>query len=158
MRGRVLATALVAAALAGLTACAAEEPAPRATPTPPAAHTPAPTTAAPVALVPGGSAGDNLPYFTAIVERVWGSDRRVEGRAYVDALAAAGFDKAAMQVTSDLTTVGNPAESLQFAVRWNDECLVGQVGPDIGEAVTRVLPALQDDALCLLGDTRPIDW
>ena len=42
----------------------------------------------------------------------------VAGRAYIDALVAAGFDKAAMQVTPDQTTVGNPAESIQFSVRW----------------------------------------
>ncbi|GAA3647129.1 hypothetical protein GCM10022202_03140 [Microbacterium marinilacus] len=110
------------------------------------------------ALVPEGTADDNLPYFSAIVDEVWGSDRRGEGRAYVDALVEAGFDRVAMQVTEDLTTVGNPAESMQFSVRWDDQCLIGQVGPDVGETVARVLPALEDGTVCLLGDTRPIDW
>ncbi|MBU4466432.1 MAG: hypothetical protein KKH75_11365, partial [Actinobacteria bacterium] len=64
------------------------------------------------------------------------------GRAYVDALVAAGFDKTAMQVTNDTSTVGDPAESIQFSVRWGSECLVGQVGPTIGTPVTAVLPVL----------------
>ena len=69
---------------------------------------------------------------------------------------AAGFDKSAMQVTSDTSTVGNPAESIQFSVRWGDECLVGQVGPATGTAVTTVLPAVS--GACLVGTTRAIDW
>lgn len=153
-----------AACVAGfllLAACTGTAPeAPTAQPTRNSA-TPSPTPSAsaqPPALVPDGSATDNLPIFTAVTERVWASERRAEGRAYVDALVDAGFDKDAMQVTEDVSTVGNPAESMQFSVLWRGECLVGQVGPDIGEAVTRVLPALQDGKVCLLGHTRPIDW
>ncbi|OAN41030.1 hypothetical protein A4X16_01575 [Microbacterium sp. H83] len=89
---------------------------------------------------------------------MWASDQRGSGRAYVDALTAAGFDRAAMQVTQDATTVGNPVESLQFSVRWGDaDCLVGQVGPSTGEPVTAVLPQLAEGR-CLVGTTRAIDW
>lgn len=112
---------------------------------------PAPT------LVPDGTAADNLPYFSAVTAAVWATDARVTGRAYIDALVAAGFDKAAMQVTSDTSTVGNPAESIQFSVRWGDECLVGQVGPATGDPVTVVLPVVAEGT-CLIGQTRPIDW
>lgn len=119
---------------------------------------PAPTAEPAAGLVPDGTAADNLPLFTRVTEAVWRSSRRAQGRAYIDALVDAGFDKAAMQVTPDRSTVGNPAESMQFSVLWRGECLVGQVGPDIGEAVTRVLPALQDGTVCLVGETRPIDW
>ncbi|KAA9111629.1 hypothetical protein F6B43_03215 [Microbacterium rhizomatis] len=94
--------------------------------------------------------------FTATVDSVWGSPQNVTGRAYIDALAAVGFDKAAMQLTSDTTTVGNPAESIQFSVRWGDQCLVGQVGPATGKAVTVILPGLADGT-CLIGATVPID-
>lgn len=116
---------------------------------------PAPTQ--PPVLVPAGTAADNLALFAAVTATVWASEDRVSGRAYVDALTAAGFDKAAMQVTEDTTTVGNPAESIQFSVRWGQECLVGQVGPAIGEPVAVVLPALAEGT-CLVGATRPIDW
>lgn len=108
-------------------------------------------------LVPDGTAADNLPLFTAITESVWATAGRVAGRAYVDALVAAGFDKGAMQVTNDTSTVGNPAESIQFSVLWGDECLVGQVGPATGEPFTVVVPVLAEGR-CLVGETRPIDW
>jgi hypothetical protein len=62
-----------------------------------------------------------------------------------------------MQVTNDKSTVGNPAESIQFSVRVGDQCLVGQVGPAIGDPVSTVLPVLAGGT-CLLGNTRPINW
>ena len=109
-------------------------------------------------LVPEGTAEENLPLFSAVTAQVWASDQRAAGRAYIDALTAAGFDREAMQVTQDVSTVGNPAESLQFSVRWGEtECLVGQVGPSTGEPVTAVLPQLAEGR-CLIGSTRPIDW
>ncbi len=119
--------------------------------------TSAPSEAAPAALVPEGSATDNLPVFTAVTGAVWASPEQVSGRAYIDALVSAGFDRAAMQVTYDQSTVGNPAESIQFSVRWGDECLVGQVGPATGAPVTVVVPVLAEGT-CLVGETRPIDW
>jgi hypothetical protein len=154
--------ALAAILLAGaLTACTPETT-PAATPSPTITSTPEPSGAAPTpasepVLVPDGTAADNLPLFTSVTAAVWESSGRAAGRAYVDALTAAGFDKAAMQVTNDQTTVGNPAESIQFAVRWGDECLIGQVGPATGNPVTVVMPVLAEGT-CLVGETRPIDW
>ncbi|BDV30785.1 hypothetical protein Microterr_14450 [Microbacterium terricola] len=155
--------ALLLVSMLALTACApTAEPVPTAssTPTPTrsatASATPTPTPTG-VGLVPEGSADDNLPLFSEVVEDVWASDDKVSGRAYIDALIAAGFDKSAMQVTEDESTVGNPAESIQFSVRWGDECLVGQVGPATGDPVVVVLPGL-DAGGCLVGNTRPIDW
>lgn len=109
-------------------------------------------------MVADGTAVDNLPLFTTVTAHVWASDDRAEGRAYIDALVAAGFAKDRMQVTADRTTVGNPVESLQFSVAWGDqECLVGQVGPSTGEPVTVVVPQLAQGR-CLVGTTHPIDW
>ncbi|TQJ31996.1 hypothetical protein FBY39_2489 [Microbacterium sp. SLBN-146] len=155
-------TAIVAAiTLAGLLAgCTGDGTAPE--PTAPVVPTSEPTSVEPSepsapALVSDGSASDNLPLFAQVVAAVWGSPENLAGRAYVDALVAAGFDKTAMQVTEDFSTVGNPAESLQFSVLWGGECLVGQVGPATGEPVTAVMPALVEGG-CLIGSTRPIDW
>ncbi|MBD3941498.1 hypothetical protein IF188_07285 [Microbacterium sp. NEAU-LLC] len=160
-----------AAVVLVLTACAPATPTPTPTqsgtstapttgssssPSPTTGATTAPTAAAP-ALVPDGTAADNLPYFTAVTAAVWATDDRVTGRAYIDALVAAGFDKSAMQLTNDRSTVGNAAESIQFSVRWGDECLVGQVGPATGDPVTVVLPVVAEGT-CLIGQTRPIDW
>lgn len=149
-------------ALAG---CTGEQPAPAPSETadtssgssaPTDAATPSATSAS-AALVPGGSASENLPSFTQVVSTVWGGPEPVAGRAYIDALTAAGFDKGAMQVTPDESTIGNAAESIEFSVRLGDDCLVGQVGPSIGNPVTAVLPGLSSGG-CLIGQTRPIDW
>jgi hypothetical protein len=113
--------------------------------------------AAPAAFVPDGNAAANLPIFTQTVAAVWASDAKDQGRAYIDALVAVGFDKAAMQVTADRTTIGDPAESIQFSVVFAGECLVGQVGPATGEPHTVVAPVLSTGA-CLVGGTRTIDW
>jgi hypothetical protein len=165
-RGSLGLTAVIAIAV--LTACTPVAPTPTHSGTSPVPTAPSSsgspstspaesaTPSAPV-LVPDGTAADNLPYFAAVTAAVWATDDRVSGRAYVDALVAAGFDKSAMQVTNDRSTVGNPAESIQFSVRWGEECLVGQVGPATGDPVTVVLPALAEGT-CLIGQTRPIDW
>lgn len=116
-------------------------------------------TASPVAapeLHPDDSAEDNLPLFAAVVAQVWAGGSRDKGGAYIDALTAAGFARADMQVTADESTVGNPAESIQFSVRWGQEqCLVGQVGPSTGDPVTSVLPQV-DGGRCLIGKTDPV--
>lgn len=105
----------------------------------------------------GGEAPQLLPLFSETVGAVWSGPEKVSGRAYIDALTAAGFDKSAMQVTADQSTIGNAAESIEFAVRIGDQCLVGQVGPSIGDPVTTVLPGLSSGG-CLIGSTRPINW
>ncbi len=140
-------------ALAG---CTVPEPSPSTTASATATATEEPFADAPE-LVPDGTADDNLPFFAEIVAQVWNGPDQASGRAYIDALTAAGFDKAAMEVTADESTVGNAAESIQFSVRWGDECLVGQVGPATGAPVSVVLPGLPDGG-CMLGQTRPIDW
>ena len=146
-----LAAALAAALVcAGVLAGCTQEPAPPA-PTPSPSSTPEPPR-----LVPDGSADDNLPFFRAVVLQI-AATGSVEGRAYLDALVAAGFDKTAMQVTPDRTTVDNPADSIQFSVLWQDECLVGQVGPSTPQPTAVVMPALPYGG-CLVGNTRPIDW
>jgi len=77
------------------------------------------------------------------------------GRAFIDALVAAGFDKAAMQVTADKTAIGLDADNIQFAVLIDEDCLVGQFG-NVGYQ-SAVLPVLSTGK-CLIGGTRPIDW
>lgn len=144
---------VVVTMLAGCTDTAQPVPPPTSAPPTPTASE---TVQAP-AFAPQGSAADNLPVFTQVVQTVAGSPDAVSGRAYIDALVGVGFDKAAMQVTEDESTVGNPAESIQFSVRWGEECLVGQVGPATGAPVTTVMSGLASGG-CLVGATRPIDW
>ena len=77
------------------------------------------------------------------------------GRAFVDALVAAGFDKAAMQLTPDKTAINLDADNIQFSVLIGEDCLVGQYG-NVGYQST-VLPVLATGK-CLVGTTRAIDW
>lgn len=155
-RATLVGSALLALILTGCTPQDEDDsPSPSTTTT---SSTPTPTEEpAPIAFVPGGTADENLPIFTQIVDTVWASADNAAGRAYVDALVAVGFDKAAMQVTEDTSTIGQRAESLQFSVQVGEQCLVGQVGPATGDPVATVLPALPDGG-CLIGQTRPIDW
>lgn len=119
------------------------------------APTPTPTPTA-AALDPDGDARANLEFFAATVEGVWAEARSVASADYTTALVAAGFDVAAMERTADATTVGNPADSIQFSVLWEGECLVGQVGPSIARPVAVVLPELPEGG-CLVGNTPAVE-
>jgi hypothetical protein len=115
------------------------------------AAAPAPT------LKPALSASENLAYFDSVATGVLAANPSAEGRAFIDALAAAGFDKTAMEVTFDSTAADLAADSIQFAVRFNGECLVGQTGPASG-GYHSVAAALLGTGRCLVGATRQIDW
>lgn len=116
-----------------------------------------PTSVAPLVLQPDASADDNLPYFDQVNAAVIAANGAAGGRDFIDALIAGGFDRAAMAVTSDETTLGEPADSIQFAVAFNGACLVGQYGPKSDGYQSAVRPALGNGG-CLVGQTRPIDW
>lgn len=143
----------------GLTGCAGSAPAAEPTPsasatTPATAEATAPTAPA---LEPIGTATDNQPFFDAVITAALAADPNQGGRGYIDALSAAGFDKAQMEVTADTTTEGKPADSIQFSVRFNGECIVGQNGPSSGGYHSMVAPILGSET-CLVGATRQIDW
>jgi hypothetical protein len=146
------------AMLVGLTACTFDDP----QPTPPATARPTPSTpgtASPTApeFRPELSAIENLPYFDWVNGGVIAANASAGGRDFIDALVAAGFDKAQMQVTADRTTVDLAADSVQFSVLFQGECLVGQYGPASGGYHGAVRPPL-GAGTCLVGQTRPIDW
>ncbi|MCS5733085.1 DUF6993 domain-containing protein [Herbiconiux daphne] len=142
-----------------LIACTAE---PAATPSPTASTTPvasptATTTPTAVAgqLNPDGTATDNQPFFDSVNQALIASNPAAGGVDFTSNLRTNGFDIAAMQVTPDITTVGVAADSIQFSVRWKDECLIGQYGQgQYKSVVTHVLGT----GSCLIGQTRPIDW
>jgi hypothetical protein len=145
----------------GLAGCIAAAGAPESpAQSAPAGATTTPTApSAPVApeLVPAGTATDNQPFFDSVIAAVLATEPNPGGRGYLDALAGAGFDKAQMEVTADTTTKGEPADSIHFSVRVNDECIVGQNGPSSGGYRSIVAPLL-GSGRCLVGATRQIDW
>lgn len=147
----VLAAAVLALALTGCTPGAKPTASPTPTPTPTATGTPAPE------LVPGGTAQENLPFFNKVNQATLAANPGAQGRDFIDALVAAGFTKADMQVTVDTTTIGLKANSIQFSVKMGDTCLIGQNGADAGGYNSEVTPVLSTGA-CLIGQTRPIDW
>ena len=148
----------VAVALAlMLTGCASADPARPSTPEPsapiPASATPTP---APT-FDPSASADEAMAFFDSVNTATIAADAGADGRAFIDALIAAGFDKASMELTADKTTIGNAADSIQFSVRWVDSCLIGQNGVAVGGYHSTLAPVL-GTGKCLIGSTRPIDW
>jgi hypothetical protein len=106
-------------------------------------------------MVAGGSAAENRAYFDHVGTTLFASAASANGRTIIDSLAAAGFDKASMQVTPDTTSDGGSVDSILFSVKLGGQCLLGQRGP--GGFSSAVQPALANGS-CLVGKTRPIDW
>jgi hypothetical protein len=154
--GFVRSAGLIAAlaSVAVLAACTSSTPTPTPSTTPSA--TPSATAAPDIALLPEGTAEENKPFFDEVNAQT-ATDAEAGGRDFVDALVAAGFDKEAMEVTQDATTLGDRAESIQFSVRWQDSCLIGQFGPAVGGYHSTLQPVL-GTGRCLIGETRAIDW
>ena len=142
---------LVAALALALAGCAEQPPVPVPMPLP----TTSPSASA--SAVPDDSAAGQKQRFdetnAATLEAAGGANPG--GRAFIDGLVAAGFDKAAMQVTPDKTAINLDADNIQFSVLIGTDCLVGQYG-NVGYQST-VLPVLSTGK-CMVGNTRPIDW
>ncbi|WP_430593561.1 DUF6993 domain-containing protein [Humidisolicoccus flavus] len=141
--------ALAFASMLVLAGCSGVEPSP--SPTPSSAST-VPVEADPI-LVPEGSAEENLPYFSMVL-----NEARERGAGSVpeliDALSEAGFDRSAMEMTDLLDSVGAPATNVEFSVRWADACLLGQFG---GDRLRISTAPLLSQGTCLIGSTAPID-
>lgn len=144
-----LALALVGAL--ALTSCIGQ---PDPQPSPTGAPSTSPTEAPPE-LDPEGTADDNLAYFDVVNLAFIGEGTAIDGRAFIDNLVAAGFSKADMEVTPDRTAINGAADNIQFSVRMNGTCLIGQYG-NVGYASTTA--ELLETGRCLVGATRPIDW
>ena len=167
-RTRVLRTAcsmlLIGAVAAGLGGCApAGVTADRVTPTPSDAASqetePDLVPEEPAQLIPDGGAEANLPFFSEVLRQFSAGTEAVEGRPVVDALVAAGFDRAAMQVSFDRSKTGLVADSILVSVLLGGECLIGQVVTADRSTFATIAPALTEGQnLCLIGNTRPIDW
>ena len=145
----VLSAAAVTFALAGCipsptpTTTATVEPSPSATPTE------APT------IDLGGTALQNVAYFDHVNEALIAKGGTLDGRAFIDDLVAAGYPKSAMEVTPDRTSVNLQADNIEFSIRLNGTCLIGEYG-NVGYASTTGKPF--STGTCLAGITRTIDW
>ncbi|WP_308464903.1 DUF6993 domain-containing protein [Rathayibacter soli] len=102
-------------------------------------------------------AAENLAYFDFVNEKTLAAHPQPVGRDFIDALVAAGFSKPDMQVTADKTTINLVPGSIQFSVRFNGQCLIGQYGAD-GVGYHSEVTKLVSTGNCLIGDTSPINW
>ena len=148
-------TAVVASLLCfGLVACTPEAPGPTAPP--PQTTEPSDTTSpeVPIELVPGGTAEENRPYFDQVSAEVVAGGMP-DGKTIIDHLVAAGFTKEDMEVTADKSPRGGPVDTIQFSVKFGDQCVIGQAG--VGDYISLLAPTIATGT-CLVGKTRPIDW
>jgi hypothetical protein len=149
VRAGVAAVALLALTLTGCV----EAPVPTPTPTSTGSASSAPPSGPEIDLE--GSADDNLEYFDLVNTDLIAAGGSLDGRAFIDNLVAAGYPKADMEVTNDRTAISLAADNIQFAIRLNGTCLIGQYG-NIGYASTTA--ELLSTGRCLVGATRPINW
>jgi hypothetical protein len=123
-------------------------PTPTTTPSPGESSPPKPE------IVLNGTAAENQPYFDQ-VNLATIETGGVDGRSFIDGLIDGGYSKETMEVTPDRTTINAQADNIQFSVRLNGTCLVGQYG---GAGYASYAGPLLADGRCLIGTTRPIDW
>ena len=147
-----------------LAGCSANAPAPSVSATSDAAGSAAPSPAAPsstatptpvVGFLSDGTAKADKARFDAVNTKLFAANGSANGRAIIDSLTAAGFDKAAMQVTPDKTSINGGVDSILFSVKIGDSCLLGQHG---GGGYSSAVEAALKSGLCLVGKTRAIDW
>lgn len=157
VRGTRAAAALAAAVVlaTGLSSCALIEG-----PTP---KTPERTVAPPPEqqpeLVPDGTADDNLTFFTETLRKYAAGDGAIQGQPVVDALVDAGFEKSHMQVSYDRTRTDLVADNIFVSVLVGQECLIGQIVTESRDVFVEAGEALGPNSdICLIGQTRPIDW
>lgn len=113
----------------------------------------------PPEYVPDGSAEENLPIFTETLRDYASGESPIEGRPVVDAISEVGFDTADMQVSFDRTKTDLVADSIYVSVLIDRDCLVGQLVTEEREFAAKVMPAVgPEENICLIGETREIDW
>jgi hypothetical protein len=150
-RSRFLATFVLAAVIGSvLTGCVPGPP----MPTPTTSPSPGESSPPEPEIVPNGTAAQNQPYFDQ-VNLATIEAGGVDGRSFIDGLIDGGYSKETMEVTPDRTTINAQADNIQFSVRLNGTCLVGQYG---GAGYASYAGPLLADGRCLIGTTRPIDW
>jgi hypothetical protein len=149
----VLTVALISVLLVGCVDSSPPEPVD--TPTQHASESPTPSPEPTPEIDLDGTAGQNQAYFDLVNQRLIAAGGNLGGRAFIDNLVAAGYPKGDMEVTPDRTSTGDAADNIQFSIRLNGTCLIGQYG-NIGYASS--FGPLLTTGGCLAGKTRPIDW
>lgn len=91
--------------------------------------------------------------FDSAAQALVAANGHPDDTAIVNALAGAGFSKSAMQITSDTTSIGRAADSVQVSVLVGSTCLIGQFR---GAAFVSETAPVLSTGRCLIGTTKPI--
>jgi hypothetical protein len=150
-KGRTVVALAFVLALAG---CVPTPPSPMPTPTQSATTAPTPTAPAAPALIEGGTAAENQPYFDQLNLAYFTQYGTGESAGIVENLAGGGFRKQDMQVTADRTAIDLAVDSIVVSVRLKGECLIGAFQPSFGYKST--IAPLLGTGDCLIGTTVPI--
>jgi hypothetical protein len=145
--------ALAAAAMLVLVGCVPSDPMP--TPTQSRSGSPTPSPSPTPRLNPAGSAEDNFEYWEYVIGKIHAEYGMTDPVAIMQLMRNYGFDTADVEMTPEITAIGEIVDSVIFSVRFNGECLIGQLFPTKW-AVSRA-PIL-GTGNCLIGTTRPIDF
>ncbi len=142
MKSSTMIAALIGAgSLAGLVGCVAAPP--PTTQSPSSAPTSSPAPAPKTALEIKHALFDETNLRTS-------HNSTPSGAAFLAGLTAAGFAGDSLEVTTDVTSVGLTAPSLQFAALVDSTCLIGQYGPD-GTGYRSIAVAPITTGRCLIG-------
>jgi len=153
-RHRGAAAAIVAICAALLAGCAVGDAEPVPTEAPTSSAEPSPTPTPDPEFVEGGTAGQNRPYFEFIITGLLERSDRPTSATIVNSLAAAGFDRATIEITPDTTPVGELADSILVGIPIDGQCLLGQIID--GELVSQLADVL-GTGRCLVGRTASLD-
>ncbi len=108
------------------------------------------------ALVPDGTAADNLPYFTKVLNDFAATEQPVLSDPLRTALVDAGFAQENMQFTQDVTPFNNEVTSMFVSVRFGERCLIGEVLSQDRSVYAEEMPALgehRDQCLIVKGQS-----
>lgn len=104
--------------------------------------------------VPDGTASENLDFFTLTLQKYAESETDFNGRNIANSLLEAGFQRVDMQVTFDESVTQLPADTITVSVRFNEECLLGQVERKNREVyVFQTETVGPNNDICIIGKT-----
>lgn len=105
-------------------------------------------------FVTDGGARENQAFLDYTIQQSFESAEDRSGRAVVDVLRQAGFSDDSLEVTRDMSLIELPVESVTVAVRFGDECYLGQWGSDW---FVSQIESVVATGRCLVGETVSLD-
>lgn len=142
-RHSVLAPLVLLALLTGCTAAEAPAPEPSSGPV----ITPSEIPAVAPTFAPDGTAEENRDYFDYVISQHIADGGVLNRESFTLVLTAAGWAAERIETTPDASPLGNPADTMTFAVSMGEDCLIGQWNGAYSSAITALLAT----GTCLVG-------